>query len=119
MAEYGIGNNKKLFFVNNHNLYPKSLAEFDKVKNIYKARFDVVYKHTDTGIPASAFIGNMLKSYNSPDLRNGVSHTKLMELDFLYVIYAIPTAKRNKMLTDMVFLAEKRGQQFGPFGKLY
>ena len=119
MAEYGIGNNRKLFFVNNHNLYPKSLAEFDKVKNIYKTRFDVVNKHTDTGIPASAFIGNMLKSYNSPDLRNGVSHTKLMELDFLYVIYAIPTIKRNKMLTDMVFLAEKRGQQFGPFGKLY
>ena len=61
----------------------------------------------------------MIKSYNSADLKNGVAHTKLMELDFLYCIYSIPKAKRDKMLTDMVFLAEKRGSQFGPFGKLY
>jgi hypothetical protein len=61
----------------------------------------------------------MLSSYNSDDLKNGVSHTKLMELDFLFCIYSLPEKKRNKMLTDMVYLAEKRGSQFGPFGKLY
>ncbi len=119
MAEYGIGNNSKLFFVNNHNLYPKSLAAFDKVKSVYLKRFKLVNRYTDTGISDSKFIETMIKSYNSNDLKNGVSHTKLMELDFLHVIYSIPPAKRNKMLTDMVFLAEKRGSQFGPFGKLY
>jgi len=119
LAEYGIGNNKTLFFVNNHNLYPKSLGEFDKLKSVYLKRFKYVNKKTDTGISDSKFVETMIKSYNSADLKNGVSHTKLMELDFLYCICSIQPAKRDKMLTDMVFLAEKRGQQFGPFGKLY
>jgi len=119
MAEYGVGNNNRLFFVNDHNQYPKSLAAFDKVKSVYLKRFKLVNRYTDTGIADSKFIESMIKSYNSNDLKNGVSHTKLMELDFLYCIYSIPPAKRNKMLTDMVFLAEKRGSQFGPFGKLY
>ena len=42
LAEYGIGNNKTLFFVNNHNLYPKSLGEFDKLKSVYLKRFKYV-----------------------------------------------------------------------------
>jgi hypothetical protein len=119
LKEYGIGDNKSLFFVNNHNLYPKTLGAFDKVKSVYQKRFNLVNRKTDTGISDNKFIDSMLKSYNSVDLKNGVSHTKLMELDFLYCIYSIPQAKRDRLLTDMVFLAEKRGQQFGPFGKLY
>ena len=119
MAEYGVGNNNRLFFINDHNQYPKSLGAFVKVKSVYLKRFRVVNRYTDTGITDSKFVDTMVKSYNSADLKNGVSHTKLMELDFLYCIYSIPKAKRDKMLTDMVFLAEKRGSQFGPFGKLY
>jgi len=119
LKEYGIGDNKSLFFVNNHNLYPKTLGAFDKVKSVYQKRFNLVNRKTDTGISDNKFIDSMLKSYNSVDLKNGVSHTKLMELDFLYCIYSISPVKRDRMLTDMVFLAEKRGQQFGPFGKLY
>ena len=30
-----------------------------------------------------------------------------------------PKEKREKLLTDMVFLAMKKGEMFGPFAKLY
>jgi hypothetical protein len=119
LAEYGVGNNASKFFVNKHQMYPKSLKAFDLVKEVYQTRFNFVNTKTETGIKNSDFTPNMIRSFNSADLKNGVSHTKLMELDFLYCIYKIPEAKRNKMLTDMVYLAEKRGSQFGPFGKLY
>lgn len=26
---------------------------------------------------------------------------------------------RNQFMTDMAFLAQKKGERFGPFGKLY
>lgn len=116
--ENGIGNGK-LSYINNHTLYPKSLDAFKKVAKMYETKFNFIKSKIQTDINTKDFIKNMISSYNSDDLKNGVSHTKLMELDFLYCIYSLPENKRDKMLTDMVYLAEKRGSQFGPFGKLY
>ena len=56
MAEYGVGNNNRLFFVNDHNQYPKSLGAFVKVKSVYLKRFRIVNRYTDTGISDSKFI---------------------------------------------------------------
>ena len=116
--ENGIGSGN-LSYVNNHTLYPKSLEAFKKVAKKYEAKFNFIRSKVQTDTSTVNFIKNMISSYNSDDLKNGVSHTKLMELDFLFCIYSLPEKKRNKMLTDMVYLAEKRGSQFGPFGKLY
>ena len=43
-----------------------------------------------------------------------------MQLAFLDSIYKItPAKKQSEVWTDMVFLAIKKGNKFGPFGKLY
>jgi hypothetical protein len=49
-----------------------------------------------------------------------VANSKLMQLAFLDSIYKItPAKKQSEVWTDMVFLAIKKGNKFGPFGKLY
>jgi len=37
----------------------------------------------------------------------------------LYNFLTLSTKNRNKMATDMIFLAEKAGRRYGPYGKLY
>jgi len=48
-----------------------------------------------------------------------VKETKLQQLDFVYYIMQIRMSERNELLTNMLYLAEKKGAQFAPFGKLY
>ena len=61
----------------------------------------------------------MTKSFKSSDQNNGVSTSKLQQLDFVYYIMQIRKSERNELLTNMLYLAEKKGAQFAPFGKLY
>ena len=42
-----------------------------------------------------------------------------MQLDFLYKITSLKQKELNSFVTDMMFLAQKNGPQFGPFAKLY
>ena len=49
-----------------------------------------------------------------------VSNSKLMQLAWLDSFFKIPGKDtRDKFLTDMVFIAQKMGLRYGPFGKLY
>jgi hypothetical protein len=52
-------------------------------------------------------------------LEPDVANSKLMQLDFLNLIFSLNEKKRDKLLTDMVFLAMKKGEMFGPFAKLF
>ena len=47
------------------------------------------------------------------------ANSKLMQITWLYNLLSLSTKKRNKMLTDMIYLAEKSGRRYGPYGKLY
>lgn len=48
------------------------------------------------------------------------ANSKLMQLHFLYETLKInDTSKYTEFWTDMVFLSIKKGDRFGPFGKLY
>ena len=47
------------------------------------------------------------------------ANSKLMQITFLYNLLSLSTKNRNKMLTDMIYLAEKSGRRYGPYGKLY
>ena len=43
-----------------------------------------------------------------------------MQLAWLDTFFKIPGKdNRDKFLTDMVFIAQKMGPRYGPFGKLY
>ena len=45
-----------------------------------------------------------------------------MGLDFFYQVSKLKPAERNEIITDMIFLAQKKAfgmsQDFGPFGKI-
>ena len=48
-----------------------------------------------------------------------VANSKLMQVNWLYNFLTLSTKNRNKMITDIIFLAEKAGRRYGPYGKLY
>ena len=48
-----------------------------------------------------------------------VANSKLMQVNWLYNFLTLSTKNRNKMVTDIIFLAEKAGRRYGPYGKLY
>ena len=48
-----------------------------------------------------------------------VSNSKLMQITWLHYFFTLSEKNRNKLVTDMVFLAEKAGRRYGPYGKLY
>ena len=119
LPEYGIKD-----FKNNWRLYPQTADEFKNVEKKYLDKFIMVNKqkfqdNIDTGITNNKFIDNMTKSFNSADQSNGVSTSKLQQLDFVCYIINLTNSKRNELLTDMLYLAEKKGARFGPFGKLF
>ena len=105
-------------FSNNNNEYPKTSSEFEKVEEYFVMKFNLLKSNgVKTNITSKEqFKENIKLVFESePDVAN----SKLMQIDFLYDIMSISKDERNKLLTDMVFLAMKKGQVFGPFGKLY
>lgn len=107
----------KMNFTNSTSLFPKNSAEFEKDKAKYVSMFTFLQSKVETRINTSAeFAKNMSYGFNE------IPHTavsKLMELQFLHELYKLNEKKRNEMMTDMVFIAMKKGKKFGPFGKLY
>jgi hypothetical protein len=114
LPEYKITN-----FKNNWRLYPQTAGEFKDVQKIYEDRFKAINGDVVTGITNKQFIESMTKSFKSADQINGVSTSKLQQLDFVYYIMQLKASERNELLTNMLYLAEKKGAQFAPFGKLY
>jgi len=113
-GEYGIT------FGNNHNLYPKDKEAFKKQEDSYKQMFKRVNANllTRTGVStAEAFINNVNAVLGGSNRH--VATAKLMQLAFVDQILKLPKEKMESFMTDMVFLAMKKGEKFGPFGKLY
>jgi len=49
-----------------------------------------------------------------------VANSKLMQLTFIDKVLSIDNKEKfTEFWTDMVFLSIKKGDKFGPFGKLY
>ena len=42
-----------------------------------------------------------------------------MQLDLISKIISLQGSKKDELMTDLYFLAQKKGKGFGPFGKLY
>ena len=64
----------------------------------------------------ATFEANMLKVYETEP---HVAHSKCMQMKFMEVLVTMTPKKQREFMTDMVFLAAKKGKRFGPFGKLY
>lgn len=111
MKRYGMN------FQNNHNIYPKTVAEFFQQKDKYVKMFNRVNKKADTKVSNSdKFLINMYEVFeNNPQ----VATSKLMQLTFLYEMLKLNNKNPDKLMTSFAFLAQKKGSTFGPFGKLY
>ena len=113
-----------LSFRNKHQNYPKSLSDFSKSidgrnKNDYKQMFERISNKVETNVKNSTeFLQVIEDKFNSD--KPFVATSKLMQLHFLDEVFKIRSNKKfTEFWTDMLFLSIKKGDRFGPFGKLY
>jgi len=120
MKDLNIGakSDKKQGFTNDHNAFPGDLAEFKKEKKLYADMWEGISKKVTTGVSSKEeFIDNIELQYVA---NSNFAQQKLMQINFLYVILKKLTKdKRDKFFSDLLFMAEKFGDEYGPFGKLY
>ena len=101
--------------------YPRSKTQFnEREQNKYlgiikKLDADGVDIGDVTPLEAVINIRETFSRTSQPQTAN----SKLMQLTWLYNLLSMTPKNRNKMLTDMIYLAEKSGRRYGPYGKLY
>ena len=111
--------------MNNHANYPKDLKTFEKNKAKYVAMWKKIKGKVKTGLSTEQqFIINFSTAFNDgtanvKDSQRPIASSKLMQLDFLAQVFGMGEKKNNELFTNMAFLAQKKGQGFGPFGKLF
>ena len=118
MSKYGLKG-----FNNDNNDYPKTFAEFNEKSDTYKKMMDTLLKNHlfKTKINTSQeFVDNMTKLYLSKiNNFDHIANSKLMQLHFFSLISSLSKKKLNQFITELFFLGQKRGEGFGPFGKIY
>ena len=104
--------------------YPTNSDEFEKRQKEFSDMFERVVKSPlvkDIGIRTSKeFIFNMLKVFTTN--QSHIANIKLMQLYYVDRLMMLKPEVRNEYLTDLLFIAQKKGDKvfdFGPFGKLY
>lgn len=111
MIDYGVR------FDNRHGQYPKSLTDFTKVQDEYaKIIKSLRQKGVDTVVDEDEAVNNFQVVLAT---ETHVATSKMMQLYFLDMLMGMKEKERNQFMTDMTFLAQKKGDRFGPFGKLY
>jgi hypothetical protein len=100
--------------------YPSSILQFNSEKKKYKDMFEKIKTKVNTNGASTSkeFIDSISKMFLDKD-NYGTANSKLMQIEILYQLISLPKAKFEGFITDLFFLAEKRGDGFGPFGKLY
>jgi len=121
--------------------YPTTLKQFQSVQSDYEKMFKRVVASKlvkDVGItdrnisppkssnvdmgpgPMSEFVYNMSTVFSSSS--SHIANVKLMQLYFVDRLLMLNPDKQDEYLTDLLFIAQKKGNKvfdFGPFGKLY
>ena len=104
--------------------YPVSLEQFQSAQYGYAEMFKRVVASKlvkDVGITTvPEFSNNMSTVFNSSS--SHIANVKLMQLYFVDRLLMLSPNKRDEYLTDLLFIAQKKGNKvfdFGPFGKLY
>ena len=111
MIDYGIR------FDNKNGQYPKSLSEFMDDQEDYAKMIERLSGKGVDFVDEKKAINNIAIVFGTEN--SYVANSKLMQIKFLDVLYSLDEKERNQFMTDMTFLAQKKGERFGPFGKLY
>ena len=108
----------KIKFEKNNKKYPQDATEFSKNSQKYKEMFTRVNKKVDTSCSdEDEFATNIENLFMDKPY---VANSKLMQLTFLDDVLSIDKEEKfTEFWTDMVFLSIKKGDKFGPFGKLF
>ena len=114
-----------LSFMNSHSNYPKDSGKFEREQGKYIRMWDKIKGQVITGIKTKKeFVSNFMTAFDDPTVnikesQKSIATSKLMQLDFLAQVFGMGEEKSNELFTNMAFLAQKKGEGFGPFGKLY
>ena len=107
-----------------HFNYPATLKEFQERQKEFSDMFDRIIKYREVeqvGIKTSEeFISNMESVFSGREPH--IANSKLMQLYYIDRLLQLDKKVRNEYLTDMLYIAQKKGRKvfdFGPFGKLY
>jgi hypothetical protein len=112
-------NKYKIPFKNDHNQYPRTyddpkveelIKKFNSAKNKAGVKFE-------SGLISMSEFEENLKEVFQADV--GAAVSKLMQLDLLSDILELESKKLNEMLVDLIYMAQKKGRKYGPFGKVY
>jgi hypothetical protein len=105
-------------FSNKYQDYPQNSTDFAAAQDEYKRIFNKLRtKSIDMGVSnVTDFIENMTIMYGATA---HVAVSKCMQMKFLAVVSDMKPKQQKEFMTDMVFIAAKKGARFGPFGKLY
>ena len=104
--------------------YPTNIGDFRKRSKEFASMFNRIIKRNemkDVGIKTEReFIYNMETVFRGKE--SHIANVKLMQLYFIDRLMLLKPEIRNEYLTDLLFIAQKKGRRvfdFGPFGKLY
>ena len=114
LDDNGVGGYK-----NRHQNYPKNIEEFGQSKKHYENMFNNIRTKVTTDCKdGDEFVEVIVKIFVGE--KPWVAQSKLMQLTFLdHALKVSPKKKYTEFWTDMVFISIKKGDRFGPFGKLY
>ena len=114
LDDNGVGGYK-----NRHQNYPKNIEEFGQSKKHYENMFNNIRTKVTTDCKdGDEFVEVIVKIFVGE--KPWVAQSKLMQLTFLdHALKVSPKKKYTEFWTDMLFLSIKKGDKFGPFGKLY
>jgi len=108
----------------NNAKYPIDNAQFLKRQKEYENIYDRLSKNSlvkEMGVRNNVeFLNNFEKAFNGPE--PWIANIKLMQMYFIDKVLQLDSKKRDEFLTDLLFIAQKKGDKvfdFGPFGKLY
>ena len=100
--------------------YPQNVEEFNKEKDLHITRFKKLSRTRKVSMGvrnAEEFSNNVTKVFENG--KKDIANSKLIQLDLFCTIFGLQEKKLNNLLTDMAYLAQKKGTLFGPFAKLY
>ena len=104
-------------FTNKWQDYPKNLAEFNKDKQIYVQMWNTIKDKVISGIKTKQEFDASFQ--NAWSTQEDIASSKLMQLTFIHAVLKMQEKPQKEFLTNLTFLAQKKGRKFGPFGKLY
>ena len=121
MGEYKIdGINFELGqFTNAWQSYPRTIEEYNRNSGTFLNMWNNIkdLREVDSGITTEEeFAAGFTSAWVS---QADIASSKLMQLTFVHSLLKLQEKERQEFITNITFLAQKKGRKFGPFAKLY